>query len=573
MKINSTTIIWCLFLALFVTASCNNKENGVYGTYDGVKLKVNLTRGIVTDDLLIKNNNKSSISGSKASVSKGLQTQTQVVSLGDDLNIVAEFIPETESPQIRARQSAAGGLKAAATEVKTSLEIGTQYRLLLFKNGLLEYQQDYTVQGTPHTFTEIDLGYNGAGGAGTGLNLGTGAYTLIAYSAGTDAIPDLEGATLDDFQVTITEDHDKFMHFAQPLQIDSGENTVDVVLVNKLTEITTVIDGTNLGANSVKEIFQPRFESATHSTDANNRATVKLSDGSMTYPGTAVDKAIDFPTIPTAGVTVATSSPTVLVHDATSTASFRIPYVTVQGMTPDGLSDLVRKEVVFNDIVITPGVKYELRLRLNRGRCMIDVEKEYFEMDMADPNSYDERANNAISKIFEFSPTANGGVVLDIMYLDNSFNMVINGQPLANDEIDFQINGDARQTARFTDGTYHEDGNITDVWNMYGTEEAPIIRLIISPEGNVTMEGCKTAGSQANPGGGPLFPMELYGTVGGDDGDGVTPVAFNTVTWHADGVTPNVVRVSQNIVGDTEIKAFVGGKQIVDCNTGLPVTL
>ncbi|NGM64076.1 hypothetical protein [Sphingobacterium sp. SGR-19] len=544
---------------LFVTASCN-KENGVYGTYDGVKLKVNLTRGIVKDDLQIKNNNKSFVSGSKMSVSKGLQTQTQVVSLGDDLNIVAELIPETEYPKVPLKQSAGGGLKAAATEVKTSLEIGTQYRLLLFKNGLLEYQKDYTVQGTPHTFTEIDLGYNGAGGEGTGLNLGTGAYTLIAYSAGNDAIPDMEGSTLDDFKVTISEDHDKFMHFVQPLQIDSGENTVDVVLVNKLTEITTVIDGTNLGSNSIKEIYQPHFESASHSTNAGNRATINLSDGSMIYPGTAEDKAINFSTIPSGGVTVATSTPSVLVHGATTAADFRIPYVTVQGMTPNGLSDLVRKEIIFNDIVITPGVKYELRLRLNRGRCMIDVEKEEFDMGPITST------NGSISETFEFSPTANGGVVLDITKLDNSFNMIINGVPLANDEIDFQNNSGARRTARFTDGTWHgaSGGAHPEIYNLEGTEAAPILRLIISPEGNVTMEGSKVSE-------GPLFPMELFGTVGGDDGDGVTPVAFNNITWHSDGVTKNVVTVSQNLIGLTEMKAFVGGKQIVDCETGLPV--
>ena len=547
MKNNSTIVIWCFLLTLLVTISCSKEESIIDAKVDGVKLKVNLTRAILSDNLAVKNSNKSSVFPADTRSSKRLSTEAKVVSLANDINVVAELVPETES-FVSLKQSTNRGLKSVASEVKTSLELGTRYRLLLFKDGEKVYEHDYTVQNQPHTFAEIDLGYNGAEGKGKGLNKGIGAYTLVAYSAGTEAIPQYEGNNLQDFFVTITEGHDKFMHFVQPLQVDSGMNNVDVVLENKLTEITTVVDGTNLGNNSIKAISSPRFEAASHSTRANNRATIKLLDGSMSYLGTADSKSIVFPTIPSAGITQSTSLPTILVHSATTAASLRFP-ITIQG--PDGL---LNKEISFDDIAITPGVKYKLLLRLNKGRCLIDMDKQEFTMG---PQS---GSGQTISRTFQFSAESNGGAVLDILKLDNSFNMNINGTMLATGEIDFQDDRPSTgprfsiRTARFRDGAQHGEGGLGEIWQLEGTESAPLIRITISPDGQVTMEGSKTSG-------GPLYPMELFGVARGSS----VPMRFNTVNWKTDG-TSNQVVVNQLLIGNTEMRAFVGGKKIVDCN-------
>lgn len=527
--------ILCLLITLFLVVSCKDSMEIGSEVYDGIKMRVNFTSGTVQEVIPIA---KAAASESNAAnmtqADHAVQTQTQIIQLGDDYSVIAELVPEQELTQISTRQSTdVSGLKAAATEVRTPLPVGTQYRLLVYnENGEEVYREDHITDANSTGFEEFELSE-------------TGQYTFVAYSAGTADIPAFEGTNLSDFYVTITESQEKFMHFTQTVDIVYGINDLDAVLMNKLSEITTIIDATNIGANTLTGIVQPRFVSATYSTNVGNMATVKLLDGTMTYPGDAEDKPIVFPAIAPQGTTVVTSEPTVLVHESTSTGNLRIGYITINGLN---------KEINLNNISIVPGVKYDLRLRLNKGRCMINVEQEHLYVPYTPPGQ------TVVVSHFTFSAEANGGVVLDIVALDNSFNMIINGESLANDEIDFETT--QRQTARFTDGSRHQSGGILPIWEMWGTKEAPIIRLTISPEGQVTMEGAKEAGDEANPGGGALFPMELYGTVGGA---GTEPIAFNTVNWKSDG-TSNEVTVTQNVINITRMDAWVGGRKIVACD-------
>lgn len=519
--------ICCLFFVLGLMASCS--KDTVEHSADGIKMRVQLKSGFLED---IKT--KSSVS--KTNGVNGAAIQSQIISLGGDYNMVAELVPEFSN--ISTKQAKSSGLKAALQNETSALATGTKYRLLVYDaNGVEVVRQDRTVGANPQEFEEFDLD-------------AVGQYTFIAYSAGLDDIPAISGTTLADFYVTVTEAHKKFMYFKETVNVVYGINSLDVILANKLSEIVTIIDATNIGVGSLTGVVQPRFVAASHSTAAGNRATVKLSDGSMIYPGSPADKGIAFPSIGSGGTTTLTSTlPTVLVNGGTTTGSLRIGYIVINGLN---------KEVNVNDIAITPGVKYELRLKLNKGRCMQDVEPQSFAMDQSNTTP----VNNRISKDFTFSAIANGGVVLDIYKLDNSFNMLINGVPLANDEIDFQPDGGARRTAEFTDGTRHQAGGIPAIYNLTGAVGQPVIRLTITADGQVTMEGRKT---QNDP---TLYPMQLYGNVSGIGTN--PPIAFNTVNWKSDG-TFNEVTVSQNIVNITNIQGQVYGKQIVDCNTGLPV--
>lgn len=80
---------------------------------------------------------------------------------------------------------------------------------------------------------------------------------------------------------------------------------------------------------------------------------------------------------------------------------------------------------------------------------------------------------------------------------------------------------------------------------MTGTAEAPLIRVVISPTGAVTMFGSKFSG-------GPLFPLELF------NGN-----AFNNIVWNAS--SPNVITITQNVVGTTNIAGRGYGLNIVPC--------
>lgn len=151
--------------------------------------------------------------------------------------------------------------------------------------------------------------------------------------------------------------------------------------------------------------------------------------------------------------------------------------------------------------------------------------------------------SNPITQTFN-QPTANYGFVLDITKLDNSFNMIINGVPLATQEIEFQASGTAGINIQFVDNSSYET-NTPPIYNMSGTDADPIIRVSISPTGVVSMFGSKSSGS-------PLFPLKL-----------INGNTFNTITWNATG--NNTVIASQNVVGATNMSGRGYGLNRVAC--------
>jgi uncharacterized repeat protein (TIGR01451 family) len=142
-------------------------------------------------------------------------------------------------------------------------------------------------------------------------------------------------------------------------------------------------------------------------------------------------------------------------------------------------------------------------------------------------------------------PATDYGFQFDIYSLDNSFNLVINGTQLASQEIEFQASGTAGQNIRFVDGSIWEDGTVPDIWELTGSASAPIVRVVISPTGVVTMYGSKTSG-------GPLFPLELF------NGN-----SFNSITWNT--TAPNTVVASQSVIGGTNMTGHGNGVKIVPC--------
>ncbi|RKF03099.1 putative repeat protein (TIGR01451 family), partial [Tenacibaculum lutimaris] len=142
-------------------------------------------------------------------------------------------------------------------------------------------------------------------------------------------------------------------------------------------------------------------------------------------------------------------------------------------------------------------------------------------------------------------PATNYGFQFDIYTLDNSFNLNINGVNLATQELQFQSLGTSGINVRFQDGDEYETDTSGDIWQMTGGVLNPLIRVVISPSGTVSMFGSKTSG-------GPLFPLELFG--------GNT---FNIITWNNAGT--NTIIGSQTVAGATNMKGYGSGKNIVSC--------
>lgn len=145
-------------------------------------------------------------------------------------------------------------------------------------------------------------------------------------------------------------------------------------------------------------------------------------------------------------------------------------------------------------------------------------------------------------------PATNYGFQFDIYTLDNSFNMEINGTTLATSEIQFQLN--QNPNIRFADGDLYGAGGINEIYSMEGNDIAPIVRVVISPSGNITMYGSKVAG-------GPLFPLELY------NGN-----AFNTITWNNNST--NVVIATQSVEGTTYMTGYGSGLNVAPCDCVKP---
>ena len=129
------------------------------------------------------------------------------------------------------------------------------------------------------------------------------------------------------------------------------------------------------------------------------------------------------------------------------------------------------------------------------------------------------------------APAADLGFIFDIYTLDNSFVLTVNGQALSITKLEFQP--DQSDNVRFLDGSRYGNGGIPQIYEMTGTEDNPLVRIIIHKNGTVNMYGSKT-------GGGPLFPLQLF------NGN-----AFNNVIWNA--TEANSVVLTQPIVGATYI--------------------
>ena len=135
--------------------------------------------------------------------------------------------------------------------------------------------------------------------------------------------------------------------------------------------------------------------------------------------------------------------------------------------------------------------------------------------------------------------SGNTGVTIDIYTLDNSFSLAINGTSITTSEIEFQAAGTSGQTIQFTDGTNYESGGIPSVWQLTGTVDDPLIRVIIDADGDVQIFGAKSSG-------GPLEEMEL---IGGN--------AFQSFSWNAG--SSNSIAISQSQTGPTNIDGTVFG--------------
>ncbi len=142
-------------------------------------------------------------------------------------------------------------------------------------------------------------------------------------------------------------------------------------------------------------------------------------------------------------------------------------------------------------------------------------------------------------------PPTDLGYQFDIRELDNSFNLQINGAKILARDIQFQSLATPGINIGFEDGTRYETTGINSIWTMIGTNEKPVIRVMISSAGSIKLYGSKVPE-------GPLFPLILL--------NGET---FNPVVIHTN--KPNLIKITQEITGPTYIRGRIYGAKTAPC--------
>ncbi|WP_121965846.1 hypothetical protein [Myroides sp. N17-2] len=163
-------------------------------------------------------------------------------------------------------------------------------------------------------------------------------------------------------------------------------------------------------------------------------------------------------------------------------------------------------------------------------------------------------------------PGTDGGFILDIYELDNSFNMIINGVPLHTEELEFQKDGGLEQNVRFKAGGIWEDGTINDIWLFHQgatfdlkdrfNNPVPTVQVIIDKWGNVKLYGKRTEESD-------LEELEVF------DKRTKKTVQLSSIAWNNDSSnsSANEIKVTQNVVNVTRMYGFGYGQQQKECET------
>lgn len=498
-----------VFRAILITSalsilSCRSEENpiGEGNLNSSYNVKVNLVGEEIEEESPITS---ASITPTKPT-NLIMDSQKTTVLIDNDSYITATLIPEYSSLKLSATASIN---PIAGTPVRKQLKPNTKFKVVVFdNNGGYVTDKDF-IYGQSNSGFQLDGGKT---------------YTFVAYSINNTNVPAVSNNT------TLTSAklsgiNGDLMYFKKSMPVSgNGINNLDVVLKHQFSQITTKIDARQVG--KVTGVALAGI------SPANTSADISFATNGLTYNGTVSGGApVKFPIL---NNEISVSDSTQVISNTTTTGELNIGTLTI-----DGLS---KNNIKVSNLKITPGVKYNLNLRL--GPCRQDINPVPFSVQ------------NGTTKTFTM-PATDFGFVFDIYALDNSFNLSINGVMLATQEINFQGYLQTR-TVRFKDGTTYgyETGDLApptplpagrtyDIWSLQGTPSAPLVRVVIAKDGTVSIFGSKTSG-------GVLEPLELY------NGN-----SFNKITWNTSG--SNTVIASQQVHEATNMSGSGTGKQITPC--------
>ncbi|AJW62491.1 hypothetical protein VO54_01005 [Elizabethkingia miricola] len=508
MKLQLKAVGFPLLVLSLTAASCRSAEGSISDNTTAnnsvYNVKVNLAS--------IESEEETPVfqaSAGKTGVSTVSPQQTKI-SLGDDSFVMATLTPQSNTASLASQAQASINPMAAVTS-STELGTGVRYKVAVYDNN-------------GNYVTEKEFAYKNGETDGFLLNGGQN-YTFVAYSINSASpTPSINnGGTLANAKLSgISGD---LMYFKKNMTVTgNGVNNLDIVLKHQYSQITTKLDARQVG----------NISAVTNATisPANSTADISFATDALTYNG-SINQPVSFSA---QNLPIVTSRATQVISNTTTTGQLNLGTVTVDG---------VSKSMTIDKLKITPGVKYNLNLRL--GPCRQDINPVPFSV------------KDGVTQTFTM-PATDFGFVFDIYKLDNSFNLTINGTQMATKEINFQGNDGATRTVHFADGTVYGSDRIPallrpaalpvnrtyEIWGLEGTPSAPLVRVVISKDGKISLFGSKSSG-------GALEPLELF--------NGNT---LNTIKWNTTGT--NTVTATQSVINITYMSGNGTGKQIVTCS-------
>lgn len=249
--------------------------------------------------------------------------------------------------------------------------------------------------------------------------------------------------------------------------------------------------------------------------EANNDTAETNQNTPVSIDVVANDIGMDATTV---SITTQPEHGTVEVHPTTG-------IVTYWPTTDYSGTDSFEYEICTDDTRATCGTA-TVSIEVVSVPCSVAIDGQAFDWIYKDK----EVPNGTILNHDILQPAANAGFVFDIFRLDNSFNMFINEDVISSREIQFQSRNTAGINIRFQDGDQYEL-DTEEFYKFRGDQDNPILRVIISPSGEVSIYGSKESY-------GKLYPLELF-----------NGAEFQTITWNP--TDENQVMITQIVAGPT----------------------
>ncbi|WP_343559233.1 FISUMP domain-containing protein [Sphingobacterium sp.] len=326
-----------LFIVLFALAGCHIKDDHSTVSAEKAVVKVNILGNHYDNEESIE---KKSATGLHTTDNN--KVQYQETAFNDEYTLVAELAPAYSHESITTK----AGIKAS-TETKP-LDPGIRYKMAVY-NSSGEYvtERDY-IRGSENSTSQLSLD------AGQ-------SYTFVAYSvnSATD-LPSITFAnpankTLTTSSLEGLSGSTDFMYFRKDNMVVSGNtvNYIDITLAHKMSMITTIIDASATGyeVTAISASISPHFLTT----------TIQLSNGVPSQADQVGNVPLIFQTLNTATIV---SNP-VILNATTSIGKLNLASITIGPLTPQNIISL-------NNLVISPGVKYDLRIRINPKDVFLD---------------------------------------------------------------------------------------------------------------------------------------------------------------------------------------------------------